>query len=131
MLLSRLLLIGIGGFLGAVLRFLIGDTVQRLAGDSAFPYGTLVANMVGCFLIGLLTGLAINRGMLSPQLRLFLITGLLGSLTTYSTFLFETSNFLRNRELLLGLADIGVHLLLGLAMVWIGDAVTRLNVLPA
>ena len=126
LILSRLLLIGAGGFLGAILRFLIGDAVQRMTANSAFPYGTFVVNMVGSFLIGFLTSLAINKGLLSPQARLFLITGLLGSLTTYSTFMFETSTFLRDSELFLGLLNVGMSIFLGLALVWVGDAVGRL-----
>jgi len=78
-----------GGCLGAASRYGVGLLTVRLWGTS-FPYGTLVVNLVGCFTIGLLFGLADRSRLLTPDMRLFLITGYLGSLTTFSSFTMET-----------------------------------------
>ena len=86
----NLLIIGAGGFLGAILRHLTGIGVHRLLGTYAFPYGTLAVNTLGCAVIGILAGIATARGVMGPELRTFLFIGLLGGFTTYSSFAFET-----------------------------------------
>ncbi len=88
---ERLALIFIGGGLGAVSRYGVSMAAARLLG-TAFPYGTLAVNLAGCFLIGFLFSLGVERGMLSPAFRMFFITGYLGALTTFSTFALETAN---------------------------------------
>ena len=85
-----------------------------------FPYGTLTVNVVGCFLIGVVGGVAAYRGAFDPQLRLFLVVGLLGGFTTFSAFGFEAFVLGRERELAKALATIALHLTLGLAAVWLG-----------
>ncbi|TCK04655.1 fluoride efflux transporter CrcB [Phorcysia thermohydrogeniphila] len=82
-----LLFIGLGGFFGAISRFLISGFVQKLLGTT-FPFGTLSVNVIGSFLIGFLVMLFEN--MLSPEWKAFFITGFLGALTTFSTFSLET-----------------------------------------
>ncbi len=69
---------------------MISGWVQRLVVTGVFPYGTLVVNVLGCFLIGILGGLAEYRQVLEPGQRLFLMIGVLGGFTTFSTFAFET-----------------------------------------
>ena len=118
----QLSLVGAGGFLGAVLRFLAREFVQRLFPHSAFPYGTLAVNVVGCLLIGLLAGLAETRQALSPELRSFLLIGLLGGFTTYSTFGYEAFEMARGAARLDLLAYVGLHLVAGLGAVWLGHA---------
>ena len=78
---DRILLVGCGGFIGAVLRYLVSVGTLRLLGTTL--YGTLVVNVVGCLFIGFLGGLAEERQYLSPQLRLFLFVGILGGFTTF------------------------------------------------
>ena len=82
-----LFLVGLGGFFGAIFRFLISGFVQKLVGTT-FPVGTLSVNVIGSFLIGFLVMLFEN--MLSPEWKAFFITGFLGALTTFSTFSLET-----------------------------------------
>lgn len=118
--LKDLLAVGVGGFLGSVLRYVVGGWVHRFVPATLFPYGTLTVNVVGCFVIGLVGGLAVYRGSFDPQLRLFLVVGLLGGFTTFSAFGFEAFVLGRERELLKALATIGLHLALGLAAVWFG-----------
>ena len=85
----KILLVGAGGFLGSVLRYLAGGAVQAAARHEHFPWGTLTVNAVGCLLIGFIGGLAETRHVLSLEQRLLLITGFLGGFTTFSAFSLE------------------------------------------
>lgn len=85
-----ILLVGSGGFLGAIARFALNRLVTPDASAARFPWGTLIVNVTGCLLIGLVAGLAERSDMLSAQHRLFLMTGLLGGYTTFSAFALET-----------------------------------------
>lgn len=88
---KRLFLVASGGGIGAMSRYAVQVWLARSIG-TGFPWGTLVVNFVGCFLAGLLFGLAERSRMLTPEMRLFLITGYIGSLTTFSAFALETVN---------------------------------------
>ncbi len=116
-------LVGCGGFLGALLRYGLSGFVQRINTITHFPAGTLAVNLVGCLLIGLLVGFAEVRQISDPQFRAFLLVGLLGGFTTFSTFGLDTLNLLRDRKLFHATANVGIHVILGLALVWIGYVV--------
>ena len=116
----KLLVIGLGGFLGSVLRYLLSGVVQRWAGSIGFPVGTFAVNLVGCFLIGLLGGLAESRQVFGPELRTFLLIGVLGGFTTFSTFGYETFNLIRDGQLASAIANCGLHVILGVVAVWAG-----------
>jgi CrcB protein len=118
--LKILLFIGIGGFAGAILRYLLNGYAHQWARTSEFPYGTLLVNILGCLLIGFLTVLVDSHGTLTSESRAFLFVGLLGSLTTYSTFGNETVNLLRNGASTAALLNVSIHLVMGLAAVWSG-----------
>uniref|UniRef100_UPI004056BFE0 fluoride efflux transporter CrcB n=1 Tax=Candidatus Electronema sp. TaxID=2698783 RepID=UPI004056BFE0 len=118
--LLRLALIGAGGFAGAVLRFLVSSWAQTRSGSIVFPFGTLSVNLLGCLLIGLLSALAENRSMFSAETRSFWIIGGLGAFTTFSTFGNETLNLLRAGRLELALLNVGLQVLLGVVLVWLG-----------
>ena len=120
------LLAGLGGFLGALLRYLVSGLVYEVLREPLFPYGTLVVNVLGCFAIGLLAGLAEARGLFSPEARVFLLIGFLGSFTTFSTFGYETLQLLKAGELLLAGANVGGQVMLSLSGVWAGDALAKL-----
>ena len=77
--------VGSGGFLGALARYGLSGLVQRQLPLSTFPYGTLSVNLLGCFAIGILAGLAESRQLLGPELRTFALIGILGGFTTFST----------------------------------------------
>ena len=123
---NKTLLIGVGGFVGAVLRYAVSGYVQRIANSIEFPYGTLVVNLSGCFIIGVLSQLADARGMFTSESRAFMFVGVLGAYTTFSTFSNETMAFLRDGETLPALTNVGAHVVLGLGAVWAGRAVASL-----
>ncbi|MDH4097403.1 MAG: fluoride efflux transporter CrcB [Nitrospira sp.] len=116
----KLLLIGSGGFIGSVLRYLVSGSAQTASQSIAFPYGTLAVNVIGCFLIGFLSELAQSRSLFSPDTRAFLIVGILGGFTTFSAFGNETMNLLRDGGQALALLNVSAQVLLGLGAVWLG-----------
>lgn len=91
--------VGIGGILGATLRYVATLTTQKVS--ISFPVGTLLSNLVGCFVIGVVAGLATRTDILPPEARLFLATGLCGALTTLSSMVYELDRLLEDREILL------------------------------
>ncbi|MGQ9473120.1 MAG: fluoride efflux transporter CrcB [Candidatus Caldatribacteriaceae bacterium] len=118
---DKLLLVGIGGSLGAVLRYILGGLVHRITGGTQFPYGTLVVNLMGCLTIGFLAVLADLYRAFTPEFRIFTFTGMLGAFTTFSMFSYETVALLRGRETLAALVNVSLHVLLGLIAVWAGE----------
>jgi CrcB protein len=116
----KVILVGAGGFIGAVLRYLISGYVQTLTQSVHFPYGTLAVNIIGCFLIGILSWLAESQAGMTAEMRVLLLVGILGSFTTYSTFSSETVNLLQDQRLFLALINIGTHIVLGLLAVLLG-----------
>ncbi|MDR2549505.1 MAG: fluoride efflux transporter CrcB [Desulfobulbus sp.] len=113
------LIVMAGGSLGAASRYGVGLLTARLWGTS-FPYGTLVVNLAGCFVIGLLFGLADRSRLLTPEVRLFLITGYLGALTTFSSFSLETITAGRIGLVQQAVANILLNNLGGLALTYLG-----------
>jgi len=119
------LLVGIGGCFGCIARYLTGLLVERLVEAPLFPYATLLVNVMGCLLIGFLTESAGGISLMRPELRLFLIVGFLGGLTTFSTFGFETLLLTRGEHLWTALLSVAAHLVLGLGAVWVGIALAK------
>jgi CrcB protein len=120
-------LVGSGGFVGALARYGLGGLVQRQVPFSTFPYGTLAVNMLGCFGIGVLSGLADARQVFGPEARLFVFIGVLGAFTTFSTFGFETFAMLRDAEYARAAGNVGTQVVLGLTLVWIGYTVATVT----
>jgi CrcB protein len=118
------LLIGIGGFLGANARYLIGTWFAERYGP-VFPYGTLVINVSGSLAIGFILELLIERALPHPNWRLFLVTGFLGAYTTFSTFSFETYALAQERSYLLAMTNVVGSAVLGLAAVVVGVIAAR------
>ena len=121
-------LVGSGGFVGALARYGLSGLVQRQIALTTFPYGTLVVNLLGCFLIGVVAGLADSRQLFGPEARTFALIGLLGGFTTFSTFGYETFAMIRDAEYLRVAANVGTHVILGLSLVWLGYAITTIEV---
>jgi CrcB protein len=116
----------LGSGIGGVCRFLMGPAVQRLCNGWLFPVGTFSVNMLGCFVIGVLGGLAEYKGLFSSEARLFLFVGVLGGFTTFSSFGYETFQLLRDGEFIYGAANAVLQVALGLLCVWLGWIVARL-----
>ena len=123
--LSNLLWVGLGGFVGSVCRFLLGGAVHQVLHNSTFPYGTMVVNLVGCFAIGVGGCLVELRQLFSPEARMFLLVGLLGGFTTFSTVGYESLNLARDGELLASLANIAIQVVAGVVLVWLGYGLTK------
>ncbi len=117
---GQILIVGIGGFFGSSLRFVVHHWVQKVLLPGVFPYGTLSVNMIGCLLIGLVIGLTDLRGLLDQNWRLFLAVGVLGGFTTYSSFAFENFSLLSSAEFLRLGVNIVVQITLGLFLAWLG-----------
>jgi CrcB protein len=125
-LLLNLLFVGLGGFIGASLRYATGLFVGRFAAGAQFPYGTFVVNMLGCLLIGFLAGFTDSRELLNDTSRAFIFTGMLGAFTTFSTFSYETMGLLQNGQTSPALTNLGLQIILGLLAVWAGIQVSKL-----
>lgn len=119
------LVVGFGGFIGCVARYLISLLISQCFGAPAFPYATLVVNIVGCFLIGLLGGLAENTNMFSPEMQLFLTVGILGGFTTYSAFGYQTVMLARDEQIVPAILNLSAHIILGFGAVWLGVLLTK------
>jgi CrcB protein len=119
----RLLFIGLGGFIGSVLRYVLTVAAQGVPPRTAFPIGTLVVNVVGCFFIGLLAAVAEVSQTLSPEVRAFLAVGVLGGFTTFSAFANETVSAARGGAAAIAIVNVVASVALGLVAVWGGRAV--------
>ncbi len=119
----KLFLVGLGGAIGAVLRYLIGGLDYRFSGG-VFPVSTLVVNVTGSFAIGFLWGL-VDRFTFSPGTRLFLFMGILGGYTTFSTFSLETFNLVRDGEYRIAMVNTLASFTLGIAAVFLGYFLSR------
>ncbi len=116
--------VGSGGFLGALARYGLSGLVHRKVPLTTFPYGTLVVNLLGCLVIGVISGLVESRQLFGSEFRTFARIGFLGAFTTFSTFGYETFAMIRDGEYLRTAANVGMHVIFGLALVWLGYAIT-------
>lgn len=121
---NTFLLIGTGGFLGAIMRYALSDYVQNWSKVTQFPIGTLVVNLVGCLLIGALAQLAEARDIFTPEASSLVFLGFLGAFTTFSTFSSDSFNLFREGNNLLSYLNIGGSVIFGLAAVWAGRNIT-------
>ena len=122
---TNLLWVGCGGFIGSICRYSLNGLIQRFLTQPWLPYGTLVINLLGCFLIGLLSGLSEMRQFLSPEFRLMVFIGLLGGFTTFSTFGYESYGLAKNGNFSAMLFNIAIHVIFGLFAVWLGDSIAK------
>jgi CrcB protein len=121
---KNMLIIGFGGFLGAVTRYTVALWVGQRWGRS-FPLGTFVVNISGSLLIGLLMPLLTERFIANPQWRLFLAVGFLGAYTTFSTFEYETGALLKDGEWLIAGLNVVLSVLVGFVALKIGEIAAK------
>jgi len=121
---TRLLIIGCGGFLGAIGRYALSGWIQHRF-PSPVPWGTMSVNVLGCFVLGALMGVAQERPVQNVELQFFLRVGLLGAFTTFSTLGYETVDLFQEGHMRHGLVSLGGNLLLGGVAVLAGSALAR------
>jgi len=122
---SKFLMVGLGGFLGSMLRYGAGLLMQQVRCSVCPPLGTLAVNVLGCLMIGLLGGMAESRGMLGTGGRLFLLIGLLGGFTTFSSFGMESFELIRGGQWAMAFGNVLAQVAFGLAAVWMGFSLAR------
>lgn len=114
-----------GSLAGGFARYFLAGAVYGALG-ARFPYGTIVVNLSGCFLIGLLNSLAEDKFLLGTEARLLLMAGFCGAFTTFSTFMLETSNLVKDGQWTYALANILVSVVLGFALFRAGSVAVRI-----
>jgi CrcB protein len=120
----NLLLIAIGGAIGSTARYVFSQFVQHATG-TLFPIGTFAVNCVGCLVFGAIAGAAEQRVQMAPELRLFLLVGILGGFTTFSSYAFESYALLRDGQFLAASMNIVGQVVAGLAGMWIAMTLSR------
>jgi fluoride exporter len=120
----RLILVGLGGFVGTAARYWLSGVIAKRYGET-FPFGTLAVNAVGCFLIGLLFYFFYDRALASPTSRTVIFIGLLGGFTTFSSYGLQTFTLLRDGEVFLALVNIAASNILCLLLVWLGYSLAK------
>ncbi len=118
------LIIGVGGFAGAITRYALAVWIGQRWGRS-FPLGTFVINISGSLLIGLLMPLLTERFIVNPQWRLLLVVGFLGAYTTFSTFEYETGALLKDGEWLFAGMNVLLSVTVGFIALKIGEVISK------
>lgn len=123
---SLLLLVFVGGGIGSVCRYAMSTALQRTL-PGPFPAGTFTVNLAGCFAIGLVGALGLERAAISPEARLFIMVGLLGGFTTFSSFAWEALGLLTVKDILRATLYVGGSVFCGLLGTFLGRAIGRMG----
>jgi CrcB protein len=122
---TKYLVVGFGGFLGAIARFWLGGYISNRIG-TRFPYGTFVINITGSFLIGLTITLLAEKTHWNPNWRYLIPIGFIGAYTTFSTFEYETLRSIQDGEFLVAFLNVSLSVVVGFASVWGGVIAGRM-----
>lgn len=117
----NLLLVALGGAVGSVLRYLLSGI------NTSFPWGTFAVNILGSLLIGIFVGL-VSKGVLSPEMKLLMVTGFCGGFTTFSTFANESFGMMKAGDVLQMALYVGVSVVIGILAVWSGMALSNISI---
>jgi CrcB protein len=117
-------LVAVGGAIGSVLRYVLSTLVLRMSG-SLFPAGTFAVNFVGCVVFGAIVGAAEQRFVLTPEARAFLLVGVLGGFTTFSSYVFESFALMQDGQLLTAAVNIGGQVVAGLLGFWVAYVIAH------
>ena len=121
----KLFALGVAGAAGTLARYWLSGLVQRYSREGV-PLGTLVINVVGCFLVGVIMYMVNEQQRFTPETRVFLTVGLLGGFTTFSAFGYETLQLIRNGAILLAALSVCGNVLVGTCAVWFGSVAGRI-----
>lgn len=124
---QRIIYVGIGGGIGAAIRYLITKHSANLF-NSSIPFGTLIVNGIGGFLIGMIMELSISTDLISPNLKLFLTTGIMGGLTTFSTFSYETISLISDGKYLAGMTNVLLNVFLSFGGVILAISLCKVTI---
>lgn len=119
-----LLIVSVGSFFGGGLRFAVSKWMGALA-SAGFPWGTFTVNVLGCLIIGFLSGVSMPSGWLSPQAKLLLTTGFCGGFTTFSTFMNESGSLVKGGDYLMSLLYVAGSVIVGFAAVVAGHLLSK------
>jgi len=122
--LLNLLLIAVGGAIGSTARYVFSQLVQHATG-TLFPIGTFAVNCVGCLVFGAIAGAAEQRVQMAPELRLFLLVGVLGGFTTFSSYAFESVSLMRDGQFAAAFVNVVGQVVAGLVGLWAGYVITN------
>ncbi len=121
----EVILVTIGGGIGSASRYLVSTwAAARFGAD--FPYGPLIVNVVGCFIIGAFMTVTTERLIVSPYWRLFVTVGIVGGFTTFSSFSYETLHLLQEADALRAFYNVSLNVLVGFSATWLGIGLARL-----
>ena len=121
----KILAVAVGGSIGSVGRYLVSTWAAERFG-AGFPYGTLIVNVVGCFIIGIFMTMTTERFIINPYWRLLITVGFVGGLTTFSSFSYETFRLLEDADMMMAFYNIALNLALGFFATWLGIGAARL-----
>lgn len=121
----EVIIVTIGGGFGSAARYLVSTWAAARFG-AEFPYGTLIVNIVGCFIIGAFVTMTTERLIISPYWRLFVTVGIVGGFTTFSSFSYETMHLLQETDVLRAFYNVGLNVIVGFSATWLGIGLARL-----
>ena len=121
---KTIFIVGTGGFIGSVARYLKQICVEKIF-YSTFPLGTFVANMLGCFIIGIVFAVAEKGNLMNPEWRIFLAVGFCGGFTTFSSFAYNNFSFLKDHTFWPFFLNVGLSVVLGVLAVYLGVLLVR------
>ena len=121
---KNIICVALGGAVGSVLRYILSKIVSNCA-DSPFPWGTFVVNVIGCFIMGVLLGIAAKNNI-SAELKCLLLVGFCGGFTTFSTFAAESLSLIKGHEFMSVAIYLTFSLWVGISAIWAGNRIIQM-----